>query len=425
MGRVVEAPRVVVDADRVQDGAHEGALAGLGERARAVAQQRAVDRRCRGHQRDETVAQARQRLGQLVGVQAGLVVVEERVVGVVRLGEAGAVAPAQLDLALQVRGERREVAVLARLQPGHPRRRRRARELGDELARHPARLVVVAARYPHDVGLELVARLRGLEQLAHALVDETLVRDAPHGGPHLAAPFGAGGRHADLLIPAQHSHRLLEVGDLGKALAQLVHPPEASAMARDNIATVQEIYAAFGRGDIPAILDRLAEDIDWEPDPPVDVRRRGPRVLLPPRRRHRQTHRGGAIARRRLARQVAHAARDVARELRHFEQNRGLAARVIAPRRRPVLGADVVGEHRLRPRRQAQVSLGRVLEIALGGARLHELRARDVDQRPVVARGAAVVGDPQRQLRARDRAAAIDDEEIARLAAARPRRQRR
>jgi ketosteroid isomerase-like protein len=35
----------------------------------------------------------------------------------------------------------------------------------------------------------------------------------------------------------------------------------------DNIATVQEIYEAFGRGDIAAILDRLAEDVDWEGAP--------------------------------------------------------------------------------------------------------------------------------------------------------------
>jgi ketosteroid isomerase-like protein len=28
--------------------------------------------------------------------------------------------------------------------------------------------------------------------------------------------------------------------------------------------TVQDIYAAFGRGDIPAILDRLADDVRWE-----------------------------------------------------------------------------------------------------------------------------------------------------------------
>jgi hypothetical protein len=31
-----------------------------------------------------------------------------------------------------------------------------------------------------------------------------------------------------------------------------------------NIRTVQDIYAAFGRGDIPAILDKLADDVDWD-----------------------------------------------------------------------------------------------------------------------------------------------------------------
>ena len=31
-----------------------------------------------------------------------------------------------------------------------------------------------------------------------------------------------------------------------------------------HIETVQEIYAAFGRGDVPAILDRLADDVRWE-----------------------------------------------------------------------------------------------------------------------------------------------------------------
>lgn len=31
-----------------------------------------------------------------------------------------------------------------------------------------------------------------------------------------------------------------------------------------NIETVQEIYAAFGRGDVPAILDHLAEDVEWD-----------------------------------------------------------------------------------------------------------------------------------------------------------------
>jgi ketosteroid isomerase-like protein len=34
--------------------------------------------------------------------------------------------------------------------------------------------------------------------------------------------------------------------------------------ATGNAATVAEIYAAFGRGDIPAILDRLTDDVEWE-----------------------------------------------------------------------------------------------------------------------------------------------------------------
>ena len=32
----------------------------------------------------------------------------------------------------------------------------------------------------------------------------------------------------------------------------------------NRIDTVQQIYAAFGRGDVPAILQKLAEDVEWE-----------------------------------------------------------------------------------------------------------------------------------------------------------------
>ncbi|HEX8075629.1 MAG TPA: nuclear transport factor 2 family protein [Thermoleophilaceae bacterium] len=34
-------------------------------------------------------------------------------------------------------------------------------------------------------------------------------------------------------------------------------------MSEDNVARVRELYDSFGRGDIPAILDALAEDIHW------------------------------------------------------------------------------------------------------------------------------------------------------------------
>lgn len=31
-----------------------------------------------------------------------------------------------------------------------------------------------------------------------------------------------------------------------------------------NLETVREIYEAFGRGDVPTILSKLADDVDWE-----------------------------------------------------------------------------------------------------------------------------------------------------------------
>jgi ketosteroid isomerase-like protein len=51
-----------------------------------------------------------------------------------------------------------------------------------------------------------------------------------------------------------------------------------------NAKTVQDIYAAFGAGDIPAILARLADDVDWgygraQNDIPWLQRRRGPKEV--------------------------------------------------------------------------------------------------------------------------------------------------
>ena len=35
----------------------------------------------------------------------------------------------------------------------------------------------------------------------------------------------------------------------------------------DNIATVQKIYEAFGRGDVAFILDQVADNVDWASEP--------------------------------------------------------------------------------------------------------------------------------------------------------------
>jgi ketosteroid isomerase-like protein len=38
----------------------------------------------------------------------------------------------------------------------------------------------------------------------------------------------------------------------------------ATTTTVDNATTVSAIYEAFARGDVPAILDRLADDVAWE-----------------------------------------------------------------------------------------------------------------------------------------------------------------
>ena len=48
---------------------------------------------------------------------------------------------------------------------------------------------------------------------------------------------------------------------------------------QENVRKVQEIYAAFGRGDIPAILDAVAENVEWHhtgaPEVPYGKTRHG------------------------------------------------------------------------------------------------------------------------------------------------------
>lgn len=40
---------------------------------------------------------------------------------------------------------------------------------------------------------------------------------------------------------------------------------------QENVKAVERIYTAFGQGDIPTILNMLAEDIDWLFSGPADI----------------------------------------------------------------------------------------------------------------------------------------------------------
>jgi len=51
--------------------------------------------------------------------------------------------------------------------------------------------------------------------------------------------------------------------------SRVVHPKEQWMTEQENVQLIQELYAAFGRGDVPAILDQLTDDVVWyDPGPP-------------------------------------------------------------------------------------------------------------------------------------------------------------
>ncbi|MGH7494720.1 MAG: nuclear transport factor 2 family protein [bacterium] len=46
--------------------------------------------------------------------------------------------------------------------------------------------------------------------------------------------------------------------------------------AQENIQKVQQIYAAFGKGDLPGLLDGLADNVDWQVLGPSIIPQSGP-----------------------------------------------------------------------------------------------------------------------------------------------------
>jgi ketosteroid isomerase-like protein len=61
------------------------------------------------------------------------------------------------------------------------------------------------------------------------------------------------------------------------------HPVSTATTDRStaNLATVTDIYAAFGRGDVPAILDKIAPNCRWESWENNQAQRQGVPTLQP------------------------------------------------------------------------------------------------------------------------------------------------
>ena len=175
----------LLEADLAKDRAQRGAL---GVELEVAAHDAAVGLGVvvggRLHQRAQRGDELVEQRAHLGGRHAGLVVVEQDVVGVLGVGEAGGVAPAQLDLARERVTEAPEVAGLASLDPGREAARALARHLDGERLRHARRLLVVAAGDAHEpdvVGVGVGAgrpRLQRVEQPDERRVDQARVGQA-------------------------------------------------------------------------------------------------------------------------------------------------------------------------------------------------------------------------------------------------------
>ena len=226
--RGVEPPAVGVEADRLEHLHHRAALVVDLERAGEDAVVAGLVAVARGlaDEVDERVAELGEQWLELGGGELGLEVVEQQVVGVLDGLEAGDVAVAELDVALQRVAEEAEVRGRARLLPGLLAQRVGVADLGGELGRHAHRLLVVA---PHGgeqadvVGVRVLAggpRLERVEQPPDLGVDQLVVGDHLERRRVVRAGGGAVRRHHRVLVPEQHRVNAAEIGQLGHPLLE-------------------------------------------------------------------------------------------------------------------------------------------------------------------------------------------------------------
>src|SRR5262245_1914869 len=62
-------------------------------------------------------------------------------------------------------------------------------------------------------------------------------------------------------VPLRARNARRSIDDI-RSPARRVEPVQEARMT--PLETVQTIYAAFGRGDVPAIIDLVSDDVEWE-----------------------------------------------------------------------------------------------------------------------------------------------------------------
>ena len=222
MGSRVESPGALHESECRDDLLGEPALK---IRVEVTVEERGVDVRCCADELRQRRAQRREDLADLGRGHSRLVVVEQRGVGLVGGIEAGDVSPLQLHVLAQVGQEGGEVVGGAGLDPGMVAARCGAGHLDPQLGGDAAGLRPVAAGDADQAGVVGVVGKRFLEwcepveQPTDLGVGEPVVDDPAESGERIGPRCRSQWRHRHALLPAEHTGRPAEVGDLGKSFA--------------------------------------------------------------------------------------------------------------------------------------------------------------------------------------------------------------
>jgi len=153
----------------------------------------------------------------LGGPHSRLEILQQGIVRLLFIAQGIGDAARDLDHALQVRLEERDVVFGAGLSPGLEGQGSDFRLLGDELRGDFRGPVVVTSQHAHEarvVRVEVHAGdfgLGGFEPARRLFGGEELVRERAERGALFPSRRCAAGRHVDLLIPSQESSRSVEV----------------------------------------------------------------------------------------------------------------------------------------------------------------------------------------------------------------------
>ena len=175
-----------------------------------------------GDQRHDRLLELGEDRFELVGGEARLKTIQQRVIRAALIPERVGDLAVELEVLLEGRREDLEVGLPACLLPHGPRGRAGPSSLGYELGRQLALLLVVAPGDPDQARLIRVERLsRGLvlqlvEQPTDLVARETDVGKALESGELVGPAAHAAWRHVRLLVPFEHGGGPAQVGDLSQ-----------------------------------------------------------------------------------------------------------------------------------------------------------------------------------------------------------------